>query len=142
MSLGPGIGELPSWSRKREYPPISTSTRVAFRYIISGSLTLVSCISPDGVFAPPFPSTLTTKTLNLSSLTRFGICSYQPIRGAHPHLSCSMGLPHGTRLPIVTHPPKLRNLSLLSRSDFHRLDVLPLAGHAMPSKYRMPSGQT
>src|ERR1035441_10503465 len=106
MSLGPGIGELPSWSRKREYPPISTSTRGTFRYIISGSLTLVSCISPDGVFAPPFPSTLTTKTLNPSSLWRFGICSYQPIpRGLPSSLMQHIGLPHGTRLPIVTHTP-------------------------------------
>jgi len=36
-------------------------------------------IIPDGVRAPPFPSTFTTKALYLSSLRWFATCSYQPI---------------------------------------------------------------
>ena len=48
----------------------------------------------DEVSAPPFQSTLTTKTLNLSSLTWFGTCPYQPI---------PRDLPSSLMQLIVTH---------------------------------------
>jgi hypothetical protein len=50
-----------------------------FRYVISGSLALVSMYLTCPDLRPGFSSTLTTKALYLSSLRWFGTGSYQPI---------------------------------------------------------------
>lgn len=59
-------------------------------------------ITPDRVIAPPFRSTLTTKALNLSSLSWFETCLYQPIPRDLP----SSLMQHGyfmPEAPFVTH---------------------------------------
>jgi len=71
-----------------------------FRYVISGSLALVSMYLTCPDLRPGFSSTLTTKALYLSSLRWFEISSYQPTPRDLP----SSFIQHGPRGPRGTQP--------------------------------------
>src|SRR5450755_1977240 len=71
-----------------------------FRYVISGSLALVSMYLTCRDLRPGFSSTLTTKALYLSSLRWFEISSYQP----SPRDLPSSFIQHGGRSSWHTTP--------------------------------------
>jgi len=95
--LWPGHRYVPSLSRDPNSIPVLTSSK-SFRYVISSSLTLVSMHLTCRDRSLDFSSTLTTEALDLSSLRRFEINSYQPITGGHSPSPMQHGLLH-TKLP-------------------------------------------
>jgi hypothetical protein len=101
----PGRRLPPSFLSRLGHGPDSDIFIVDFRYVISSSLSLVSVNLTERTCVPVLASTLTTTTLDRSSLRWFEISSYQPTSGSQPHLSRSI-VTSQSEAPFMTHYPK------------------------------------
>jgi len=75
-------------------------------------------IIPDGVSAPPFPPTFTTKALYLSSLRWFATRSYQPIARGLPSSLMQLECLYVSGIHRDTLPPReLEQIAATSAKD-------------------------